>query len=116
MDEQDINQQILEAHQELVSIYLPWAGIEEERAVYLGDYNNVVRDLAVPSPDDWALVRAAMLHIASSEELHLEHNQWLGQEIFASFEKTAKHHLYFLASETRRGPSCPSGRPAGNVP
>ena len=53
---------------------LTWVGIEEERAVYLGDYKSVFQDLADPSPDDWALLRAAMLHIARSEDLHLEHN------------------------------------------
>ena len=81
---------------------LTWVGIEEERAVYLCNYNNVVRDLANSSPDEWALVRAAMLHIAHSEDLRLEHNRWLGQQIFASFEKEAQHHLYDLVLETRR--------------
>lgn len=64
MDEQDINHYILENHQDLVSMYLSWAGIEEKRAVYLADHNNVVRDLADCSPDDWTLVRAAGHHIA----------------------------------------------------
>ena len=68
------------------------AGIEEERAVYLCDYNNVVQDLGNPSPDEWALVRAAMLHITLSEDLRSEHNRWLGQQIFGSFEKEAQYH------------------------
>ena len=72
MDEQDTKQRVLKYHEEHVSMMLTWAGIEEERAVYLGDYNNVVRDLADPSLDDWALVRAAMLHISFSEDLQLE--------------------------------------------
>ena len=78
------------------------AGIEEERAVYLCDYNNVVQDLGNPSPDEWALVRAAMLHITLSEDLRSEHNRWLGQQIFGSFEKEAQYHLYDLVLETRR--------------
>ena len=64
LDEQDTKQRVLKYHEEHVSRMLTWVGIEEERSVYLGDYNNVVRDLADPSLDDWALVRAAMLHIA----------------------------------------------------
>ena len=102
MDEQDINQRVLKYHQEHVSRMLTWVGIEEERAVYLCDYNNVVRDLANPSPDEWALVRAAMLHITHSEDLRLEHNRWLGQQIFGSFEKEAQNQLYDLVLETRR--------------
>ena len=101
MDEQDTKQRVLEYHEEHVSWMLTWVGIEEERSVYLGDYNNVVRDLADPSLDDWALVRAAMLHIACSEDLRFEHNRWLGQEIFESF-KEAQHHLYCLTLDTRR--------------
>ena len=101
MDEQDINHYILENHQDLVSMYLSWAGIEEKRAVYLADHNNVVRDLADCSPEDWTLVRAAGHHIAESESLNLEHNRWLGLEILARFEHEAHHHLRHLALETR---------------
>ena len=116
MDEQDINRRVLKAHQESVSMYLSWAGIEEERAVYLGDYNNVVRDLADLPSDDWDLVRAAMLHIARSEDLHLEHNRWLGQEIFASFEKEARHPLYYLTLKTRRDRPVPRFDPQEMFP
>ena len=101
MDEQDINHYILENHQDQVSMYLSWAGIEEERAVYLADHNNVVRDLADCSPDDWTLVRAAGHHIAGSESLDREHNRWLGQEILAKFEREAHYHLLDLVQETR---------------
>ena len=111
LDEQEINQRVLSYHQENVSRMLTWVGIGEERALYLGDYRNVVRDLADPSPDDWALVRAAMLHIAHSDNLHLEHNQWLGQEIFASFEKYAHHYLYYLNLDTRRDRPVPQFDP-----
>ena len=76
--------------------------IDEERAVYLCDYNNVVRDLANTSPDEWVLVRAAMLHITHSEDLRSEHNRWLGQQILGSFEKEPLNHLYDLVLETRR--------------
>ena len=102
VEEQDISQRVLKYHQEHVSRMLTWAGIEEERAVYLCDYNNVVRDLANPSPDEWTLVRAAMLHITHSEDLRLEHNRWLGEQILGSFVKEAQHHLYDLVLETRR--------------
>ena len=102
MEEQDISQRVLKYHQEHVSRMLTRAGIEEERAVYLCDYNNVVQDLGNPSPDEWALVRAAMLHITLSEDLRSEHNRWLGQQIFGSFEKEAQYHLYDLVLETRR--------------
>ena len=101
MDEQDINHYILENHQDMVSMYLSWAGIEEKRAVYLADHNNVVRDLADCSPDDWALVRAAGHHIAGSESLDLEHNRWLGREILAAFGRQTHHHLFHLVRETR---------------
>ena len=101
MDEQDINYYILENHQDLVSMYLSWAGIEEKRAVYLADHNNVVRDLADCSPDDWALVRAVMHHIVGSENLSLTYNSWLGREILASFEQETPYHLLHLVLETR---------------
>ncbi len=101
MEDQDIKQRVLKYHQEDVSRGLTWASIEEERAVYLGDYINVVRDLADSSPDDWDLARAAMLHITHSEGLSREHNRWLGQKIFASFEQEAQDYLYYLTLETR---------------
>ena len=87
MGEQDINQRVLKYHQEHVSSLLTRVGIEEERAVYLCDYNNVVRDLANPSPNEWAVVQAAMLHITLSEDLRLEHNRCLGQQIFGKLRK-----------------------------
>ena len=102
MDEQELKRRVLTYHQESVSRRLTWVGIEEDRAVHFGAYNNVLRDLADPSPDDWALLRAAMLHIAFSESLNLEHNRWLGEEIFASFEKEAQDYLYYLTLDTRR--------------
>ena len=101
MDEQDSKHYILENHQDRVSLYLSWGGIEEKRAVYLADHNNVVRDLAECSPDDWSLARAAGHHIAGSESLVLEHNRWLGQEILATFEEETHHHLFRLVRETR---------------
>ena len=116
MDEQDTRQRVLKYHEEHVSMMLTWVGIEEERSVYLGDYNNVVRDLADPSLDDWALLRAAMLHIARSEDLHLEHNQWLGIEIFTSFEKKAKHDLHYLVLDSRRDRPVPKFDPQEMFP
>ena len=95
---------------------LTWVGIEEKRAVYLGAYNNVLRDVADPSPDDWDLLRAAMLHIASSESLNMEHNRWLGEEIFASFEKEAERHLYYLTLDTRRDRPAPRFDPEEMFP
>ncbi len=86
---------------------LTWVGIEEDRAAHLAAYNNVLRDLADPSPDDWALLRAAMLHITFSEGLNMEHNRWLGEEIFASFEREAERHLYYLTLDTRRDRPAP---------
>ena len=102
MDEQDIRQQVLEHHQGDVSRRLADVGIGKERALYLSDYKNTVRDLANPSPADWTLLRSAMLHIALSEGLRMEHNRWLGQEIFDSFEKKAKYRLDDMISSTRR--------------
>ena len=101
MDEQDINQRILESYQDRVSRDLSWAGIGEELAVYLADHNNVVRDLADCSPEDWTLVRAARHHIAGSEILDREYSRWLGREILASFEQEAHDHLLDLVQETR---------------
>ena len=101
MDEQDINQRILESHQHRVSRDLSWAGIGEERAVYLSDHNNVVRDLADCSPEDWTLVRAARHHIAGSEILGRRYSSWLGGEIRATFEREAHYHLLDLVHETR---------------
>ena len=101
MDEQDINQLILESYQDRVSRDLSWAGIGEKRAVYLADHNNVVRDLADCSPDDWVLVRAAMHHIAGCGNLNLTYNSWLGREILASFEQETHYHLLHLVQETR---------------
>ncbi len=101
MDAEEIKGRVRTYHQERVSRRLTWIGIGENRAVYLGGYNNVLRDLADPSPDDWDLLRAAMLHIAFSESLNMEHNQWLGEEIFASFEREAERRLYYLTLDTR---------------
>ena len=101
MDEQEMKWRVLTHHQENVSRGMTWVGIEEDRAVHLGAYSNVLRDLAEPSPDDWDLLRAAMLHIAFSESLNLEHDRWLGEEIFASFEKEAQDCLYYLTLDTR---------------
>ena len=95
---------------------LTGAGIEEERAVYLGDYTNVVRDLADSSPEEWDLVRTAMLHIAHSEGLCHEHNRWLGQEIFDTFEREAQHHLYFLTVDTWRDRPAPKPGPQEMFP
>ena len=102
MDEQDLNQRILESYQHRISRYLSRAGIEEQRAVYLADHNNVVRDLVDCSPDDWALVRAARHHIAGSENLDGTYSYGLGQEILASFEQETHYHLRDLVLETRR--------------
>ena len=102
MEDEDIRQRVLEYHQERVSRELTYVGIDGERAVYLGDYANVVRDLADPSPDDWGLVYAALLHIVHSERYPHEHNRWLGQEISASFKREAQYPLHHLISETRR--------------
>ena len=107
MDEQELKRRVLTYHQESVSRRLTWVGIEEDRAVHLGAYSNVLRGLADLSPDDWALLRAAMLHVAFSEGLNLEHNRWLGEEIFASFEKAAQHHLYYLTLDTKRDRPAP---------
>ena len=102
MDEEELKGRVLTYHQESVSRRLTWVGIDEDRAVYLGAYSNVLRDLAEPSPDDWDLLRAAMLHIAFSEGLNMEHNRWLGEEILASFERDAERRLYYLTLDTRR--------------
>ena len=69
MEERGNRKRVLKYHQEGVSMRLTWAGIEEERAVYLGACTNVVRDLTDSSPEDWDLVRAAMLHLAHFEGL-----------------------------------------------
>ena len=106
MDEQELKRRVLKYHQKSVSRGLTWVGIEEDRAVYLGSYRNVLRDLADPSPDDWELLRAAMLHVALSESLNKEHSRWLGEEIFAGFEKEAQQCLYYLTLDTMRdGPA-----------
>ena len=102
MDERDIRQRVLAYHKDDVSRRLTEVGIGDEGALYLSDHKNVVRDLAGPSAEDWTLLRAAMLHIALSEGLIMEHNRWLGQEIFDSFEKKAKYRLHDVISSTRR--------------
>lgn len=102
MDEEEQKRRIVTYHQENVSRLLTQIGIEEDRAVHLGAYNNVLEDLADSSPEDWALLRASMLHIAFSERLNLEHNRWLGEEILTSFEREAEHYLYYMTLETRR--------------
>ena len=102
MDEQELKLRVLTYHQEDVSRRLTWVGIDEDRAVYLGGYNNVLQDLADPSLGDWALLRAVMLHVALSESLNMEHNRWLGEEIYDSFVKDAQDYLYCLMLDTRR--------------
>ena len=56
----------------------------------------------IPTPSVDSGLRAAMFHIAFSESLNMEHNRWLGEEIFASFEREAERHLYYLTLDTRR--------------
>ena len=85
---------------------LTWSGIDDERAVYLSDYNNVVRDLANHDLDDWSVVQAAMLHIVYAEDLRFEHNRRIGQQIFARFNQEAQDYLYYLTLETRS--HCPN--------
>ena len=116
MDEQELKRRVLTYHQESVSRRLTWVGIEEERATHLAEYNNVLQDLADPSPDDWDLLRAAMLHIAFSESLNMEHNRWLGEEIFASFEGEAERRLYYLTLDTRRDRPAPRFDPEEMFP
>ena len=116
MDEQELKRRVLTYHQESVSNMLRRVGIEEDRAVYLGAHDNVLRDLADPSSDDWALLRAAMLHIAFSESLHLEHNRWLSEKIFASFEREAERHLYYLTLDTRHDRPAPRFDPEEMFP
>ena len=100
--QQNMEKRHLGYHQEHVSMYLAWGGIEEERAAYLGDYTNVVRDLADSSSDDWDLVRAAMLHIAHARELDREHNRRIGEKILSCFEQEARDYLYYLTRDTWR--------------
>ena len=116
MDEEELKGRVLTHHQEGVSTRLTWVGIEDDRAVHLAAYNNVLRGLDDPSPDDWALLRAAMLHIALSESLNMEHNRWLGEEIFASFENKAQDCLYDLTLDTRRDRPAPQFDPEEMFP
>ena len=102
MDEQELKRRIPNNHQEHVSMMLNWVGIEEVRAAYLGDYRNVLPELADPSADDWPLVRADLIHIAHSDNLHSVHNRWFGQEISTRFETDALDHLHYLTLDTRR--------------
>ena len=102
LDEQEIKRRVFNNHQENVSMMLTWVGIEEERAAYLGDYRNVLAELADPSTDDWPLVRAALLHIAHSDNLHSEYSRWLGQEISTGFEADAGDNLRYLTLYTQR--------------
>ena len=76
--------------------------MDGERVAYLGDYINVVRDLANLDPDDWGLVRAAMLHILISQEYVFEHNRGIGQKILACFKQKAQQPLYYLTLDTSR--------------
>ena len=116
MDEEELKGRVLTYHQESVSRRLTWVGIDEDRADYLGEYNNVLQDLADPSPDDWDLLRAAMFHIAFSESLNMEHNRWLGEEIFASFKRDAERRLYYLTLDTRRDRPVPRFDPEEMFP
>ena len=115
LDESEIRDRVLRYHQEHVSRMLTWVDIEEQRAVHLGDYKNVVQDLTESSLHDWALLRAAMLHVASSEGLNLEHNRWLGQEILASLDHQSQH-LQFLVSMTRADRPAPQFDPQEMFP
>lgn len=101
MDDSDLRQQITDAHRDLISMELTRAGIEEQRSAFLSDYKNVLLGLGDRPPEDWALLRAAMLHIARSETLNSEYSHWLGKEIWDSFESEAKSRLYYLTLETR---------------
>ena len=116
MDEQELKQLVLTYHQEDVSNRLTRDGVEEDRAAHLGIYDNVLQDLADPAPDDWALLRAAMLHIALSQSLDKEHNRWLGEEIFAKFETDAEDQIYYLTLETQRDRPAPRFDPEDMFP
>ena len=116
INEQELKRRVLANHQEHVSHWLTWVGVEEDRAVHLGAYDNVLRELTDPSPDDWALLRAAMLHVALSESLNMEHNRWLGEEVFASFDRDAERHLYYMTLDTRRDRPAPRFDPEERFP
>ena len=107
MDHQDLQQQITNAHRDLISMELTRVGIEEQRSAFLGDYKNVLQSLADRSLEDWVLLRAAMLHIARCETLNSEYSHWLGKEISDRFEMEAKPLLYYLTLETRRNRPVP---------
>ena len=102
LDEQEIKQWVFNHHKDNVSMMLTWVGIEEARAAYLGDYRNVLAEMADPSTDDWPLVRAALLHIAHPNNLDSEYSRWLGQEISTSFESDAVDNLRYLTLYTQR--------------
>ena len=95
---------------------LTWVGIEDELAAHLGNYKNVLADLSSPSAEDWPLVRAALLHISQSDSLSLDHNRWLGEEIFAGFEEKGKDYLYYLTVDTRRDRPAPLLHPQERFP
>lgn len=102
LDEQEIRQRVTNYHQESISMMLTWADTDEERAAYLSDYENALAELADPSTDDWLLVRAALLHVAHSDNLQSEHNRWLGEEISTRFGTDAIDQLYVLTLYTQR--------------
>ena len=103
LDERGIKRRVFNYHEDNVSKMLIWVGIEEERAACLGDYRNVLAELADPSKDDWPLVRSALLHIAHSDNLHSEHSRWLGQQITTSFDTDARDSLRYVMLNTQRG-------------
>ena len=55
--------ELLEHHRRWVERDLDRSDSIKERAAYLSDYNNVLRDLPDGKLDDWGLARAALLHI-----------------------------------------------------
>ena len=116
LDELEIRERVSKYHQENISMMLTWVGIEDELAAHLGNYKNVLADLSSPSAEDWPLVRAALLHISQSDSLSLDHNRWLGEEIFAGFEEKGKDYLYYLTVDTRRDRPAPPLHPQERFP
>lgn len=107
LDELEIRERVSKYHQENVSMMLTWVGIEDELAAHLCDYKNVLADLSNPSAENWPLVRAALLHISQSDSLSLDHNRWLGEEIFTGFDEKGKDYLYYLTPDTRQDRPAP---------
>ena len=98
----------MEHHRRWVERDLDRSDSIKERAAYLSDYNNVLRDFPDGKFDDWGLARATLLHIF----LASQYSDALSDEILRRFREEALGRLQGILYITRLIRPQPQPNPA----